>query len=211
MKQIPVLFACCMLIAGCSIFGIRSDYEQPAYDVIEQLGDSVEIRSYGPRLAAEATVDNEDIVEGRNSAFRLLFDYISGSNQVNENITMTAPVESAETSEVISMTTPVETSQTNNSSVYMRFFLPSKYDYKTVPKPLDPRVSIISIPARTVAALRFSGLGDEQTVAAKKKQLLNALEGASLNPASTPTVYFYDPPWTIPLFRRNEVVVPVVK
>jgi len=211
MKQIPVLFAYCMLIAGCSTFGIRSGYEQPAYDVIEQLDDSIEIRSYEPRLAAAAFVNEEDIAEGRTAAFRLLFDYISGSNQINENIAMTAPVESAEMSVMISMTTPVETSQTEDSRVHMRFFLPSKYDHETVPKPRDPRVRIIGIPARTVAALRFSGLGDEQAIAAKKKQLLNALEGTSWNPASTSTVYFYDPPWTIPFFRRNEVVVPVVK
>lgn len=211
MRQVPALFICLMLISGCSILGIRSEYEQPDYEVIEQLGELIEIRSYEPRTAAEATLDGEDIVQGRNAAFRLLFDYISGTNQINTNISMTTPVESADKSEVIAMSSPVETSQTDKNRVSMRFFLPSTYDRETAPKPRDARVKIISIPAQTVAALRFSGFANEEAIAAKKKQLLNALPSASWKPVSKPTVYFYDPPWTIPYFRRNEVVVPVVR
>jgi hypothetical protein len=211
MKQITVLFICSVLISSCSFLGIRSGYEQPRYEVVDRFGEFIEIRAYEPRLVAEASVEGMNLAEGSNASFRLLFDYISGGNQTAAKISMTSPVESAKTSEKITMTAPVETSRTEDSRVYMRFFLPGKYDRETAPKPLDQRVRIINIPAQTIAVLRFSGLGNEKTVAAKKRELLNALAETSWRPASTSVVYFYDPPWTITLFRRNEVVVAVVR
>ena len=43
-----------------SVFGIRFPYEQPQYTVLEDLGQSVEVRQYEPRLAIEAAIDNPD-------------------------------------------------------------------------------------------------------------------------------------------------------
>lgn len=209
MKQISILFVCSLLIAGCSVFGNRSGYEQPGYKVVESLGESTEIRAYEPRVAAEARVENEDLDEGRDAAFRLLFDYITGSNRTDAKIAMTVPVESADTSEKIAMTVPVESSRTGDNRVYMRFFLPAKYDRETAPKPLDPRITIVDVPVQTVAVLRFSGVGGEDSVAAKKRELLHSLKSTAWRPLSDAVVYFYDPPWTLPFFRRNEVVVAV--
>lgn len=209
MKQISILFVCSLLIAGCSVFGNRSGYEQPGYKVVESLGESTEVRAYEPRVAAEARVENEDLDEGRDAAFRLLFDYITGSNRTDAKIAMTVPVESADTSEKIAMTAPVESSRTGDNRVYMRFFLPAKYDRETAPKPLDPRITIVDVPVQTVAVLRFSGVGGEDSVAAKKRELLHSLKSTAWRPLSDAVVYFYDPPWTLPFFRRNEVVVAV--
>ncbi len=209
MKKISILFVCSLLIAGCSVFGNRSGYEQPGYKVVESLGESTEIRAYEPRVAAEARVENEDLDEGRDAAFRLLFDYITGSNRTDAKIAMTVPVESADTSEKIAMTAPVESSRTGDNEVYMRFFLPAKYDRETAPKPLDERVKIVDMPVQTVAVLRFSGVAGEETVAAKKRELLHSLKSTAWRPLSDAVVYFYDPPWTLPFFRRNEVVVAV--
>jgi len=77
------------------VFGIRSGYEQPSYVLVEILSDQIELRRCAPRLAVETTVDIPDYDEGRNAAFRLLFDYISGANRTAENATMTAPAEAA--------------------------------------------------------------------------------------------------------------------
>lgn len=198
-----------MLIAGCSVFGNRSGYEQPGYKVVESLGDLTEIRAYKPRVAAEARVENEVLDEGRDAAFRLLFDYITGSNRTDAKIAMTVPVESTDTSEKIAMTAPVESSRTGDNQVYMRFFLPAKYDRATAPKPLDPRIKIVDVPVQTVAVLRFSGFGGEDSVAEKKQELLASLATTSWRPLTDSVVYFYDPPWTLPFFRRNEVVVAV--
>jgi len=198
-----------MLIAGCSVFGDRSGYEEPRYTVVERLGEAIEIRTYAPRVAAEARVENEDLDDGRDAAFRLLFDYITGSNKTAAKIAMTVPVESTGGSEKIAMTTPVESARAADNQVYMRFFLPAKFDRTTAPRPSDDRVKIIDVPGQTVAVLRFSGFGGEATVAEKKRDLQASFAATPWRPLSDSVVYFYDPPWTLPFFRRNEVVVPV--
>ncbi len=209
MKHLSILVFCGLLLAGCSVFGNRSGYEQPRYEVAESLGEAIEVRAYQPRVAAEARVENEDLDDGRDAAFRLLFDYITGSNQTASKIAMTVPVESTDTSEKIAMTTPVESARAGDDEVYMRFFLPAKFTRETAPKPLNDRVKIIDVPVQTVAVLRFSGLGGEASVAEKKRELMGALSTTSWRPISDAVVYFYDPPWTLPFFRRNEVVVAV--
>ena len=59
-------------LAGCSVFGVRSSYEAPDYSVVQRLGPDMEVRTYSPRLVAEATVNSDDPGEGRNAAFRPL-------------------------------------------------------------------------------------------------------------------------------------------
>ncbi len=211
MKPLLPLALGALLISGCTFFGDRSGYEQPSYEVIGQVGEAVEIRAYAPRLAAEATVQSDDVGDGRDDAFRLLFDYISGGNRSETSIAMTTPVESAAASQKIEMTVPVETARSDGNRVYMRFFLPARYNRETAPEPLDPRVRIVAVPAQTKAVLRFSGLGREKTVAEKKADLLKALDGAPWRATAEPVAYFYDPPWTPPFFRRNEVAVTAAK
>jgi hypothetical protein len=211
MKRIILLLVCPAVLTACSFLGDRSGYEQPDYEVVARLGESIEIRSYESRLAAEASVESVDSGEGRNASFRLLFEYISGGNRPGASIAMTSPVESDRTSEKIAMTAPVETALADENSVYMRFFLPAIYDRETVPKPTDARVRIIEVPAQTLAVLRFAGSGSEENVAEKKDELLSGLKGSSWQPESKAVAYFYDPPWTVPFFRRNEVVVAVTQ
>jgi hypothetical protein len=38
---------------------------------------------------------------------------------------------------------------------------------------------------------------------------LGILREKGFEPTGPPFAWFYDPPWTIPVLRRNEVVVPV--
>jgi hypothetical protein len=146
--------AAVLLLSGCSLFGIRSGYEQPPYTVLEQIEETVEVRDYGSRLAAEAIVEAGNAEAGRNDAFRLLFDYISGANQSQSKVAMTAPVEVA--AEKIEMTVPVETAAADDGRYTMRFFLPSAYTRATAPQPTDPRVRIVEVPEMTVAVERFS-------------------------------------------------------
>ena len=198
-----------MLLAGCTAFGIRSGYEGPAYEVVESRGEAVEIRRYAPRVAAEATVEARDAETGRNAAFRLLFDYITGANRRDQEIAMTTPVETAEGGEEIAMTTPVETSESDSGRVRMRFFLPATTSAEGPPQPLDPRVSIVTLPEETLAVLRYSGSRSQVKVADKTGELLRALGETDWRPVAEPVAKFYDPPWTLPFFRRNEVAVAV--
>ncbi len=199
-----------LVLSACSFFGFRSGYGQPSYNVVDRVGENLEVRRYAPRLAAEARVDASDEKSGRDSAFRLLFDYISGENSGATEIAMTTPVESSQDSRKIAMTTPVETSNEGDDHV-MRFFLPSDFTWETAPQPTDTRVELIEVPEQLLAVVRFSGARDENAVNSKKTELLQALGATQWKPMSEPTSFFYDPPWTLPFLRRNEVAVTVIK
>ena len=198
-----------VMLAGCSVFGVRSGTEQPAYEVVARLPGAVEVRRYTPRVAAEAVVAATDPEAGRNTAFGLLFDYISGANRGAAEIAMTAPVAVDQEPEKIAMTVPVETRATGAGEVAMRFFLPASYTLESAPVPTDPRIELLAVPARTEAVLRFSGSRSADAVQGRIAELTRTLEGSAWQATGTPVALFYDPPWTLPFFRRNEVAVPV--
>jgi hypothetical protein len=201
-----------VLVSGCSIFGVRSGYEQPPYTVLERIEDRVEVRRYERRVAIETTVEAGSAEAGRNQAFRRLFDYISGANQGQAEVAMTTPVEVDAEAEKIAMTVPVETAAAVEDGRYtMRFFLPSAYTVATAPAPTNPTVRIVELPEVRVAVLRFSGSRDRANLERRQAELLRALKQSDWRPAGTPTSLFYDPPWTLPFLRRNEVTIPVVQ
>jgi hypothetical protein len=200
--------AAAALLAGCSVFGIRSGYEQSSYTVVEEIEGNVEIRRYAPRLAAETAIDATEDGDARNRAFRRLFAYISGANRADEEVAMTTPVETR-ASETIAMTVPVESSGADGEEGVIRFFVPVSYTDETVPTPTDPEVRIVHLPATTVAVLRFSGSWSEDALDERRADLLDRLDRSAWIATGTPTTMFYDPPWTLPFLRRNEVAVPV--
>jgi len=193
-----------ILEAGLAVFGIRSQYEQPKYDVIERLENKVEIRRYGPRLAAETTVTAANESKARNEAFFILANYIFGGNRGKVDIAMTSPVETG-AAQQISMTAPVETNVTAAGRVTMRFFLPASITVDSAPKPDDPRVTIVDVPPETLAVVTFSGLGRAPVIERYKAELGRVLSASSWRPAGQAFTLFYDPPFTIPFLRRNEV------
>ena len=212
MKKIAILGLAAVVLAGCTAFGIRSGYEGPAYEVIESPGEAFEIRRYAPRVAAESSVEGGDTEDARNAAFRLLFDYITGANRADAEIAMTTPVETADSGEKIAMAVPVETRDSDSDGrLRIRFFLPAIYDAESAPAPTDPRVNLVTLPAQTLAGLRFSGSRSEERIDAKTDELLVSLRGTAWRPTAAPVAQLYDPPWTLPFFRRNEVAVSVTQ
>lgn len=200
-----------LMLSGCSLVGIRSGYEQPAYEAVDRFDPGVEIRRYGPRLAAETTVEAADAEAGRNAAFRILAGYIFGANRAKGEIAMTSPVEVQSGSRKIAMTSPVEAASAGSGRFTMRFFLPAQLTLATAPEPTDPRVRLLELPGQTLAALRFTGSRGGERVAAESGALLRALDGSAWQPAGEPFAFFYDPPWTLPFLRRNEVAVEVAR
>ena len=189
-----------------SIVGIRSGTEEPQFTVERRVGD-VEIRRYGPRIAAETTIDaNEEAA--RNEGFRRLARYIFGGNQSKTKIAMTAPVAQANTgSQKIAMTAPVSAQRSGSGQWVIRFFMPSEHSLDSLPTPNDERVRLVEVPGERVAVLRFSGNYSPEVIAGRTEELLKTLKDNDIRPASEPFAWFYDPPWTIPFRRRNEVVV----
>lgn len=201
--------------AAGSVVGVRAGTEKPPHTV-EQLHGGLQIRRYGPRIAAEVVVG--DTEEGaRNRGFRALAGYIFGANHANSKIAMTAPVSqqralgAAGAGKRIAMTAPVAQQAGGDGTWVIRFFMPAKWTLDTLPTPDDESVELVSLPAQEYAVLRFSGDRGPGAVASHTDELLRLLDGTEYAPAGAPVAWFYDPPWTVPCLRRNEVAVPVTR
>lgn len=182
--------------------------EQPSYEVITTVGD-VEIRQYGPRLAAETDMDGETGIEsGRNAAFMRLAAFIFAQDREGPEVAMTAPVAFQAAAEPIAMTAPVAM-EPGTEQRTMRFFMPAKYTLETLPRPGDERVRIVTVPAQTLAVLRFSGELTDAAVAERTTALLRTIAGSDWTVIGAPGVFGYDAPGTPPDKRRNEVFVEV--
>ncbi len=193
-----------LALGACSVVGVRST-EEPRFEVVGQVG-AVEIRRYAPRIAAETTIPGEEIA-ARSEGFRRLAGYIFGANSTKASIAMTAPV--AQSSQTIAMTAPVAQDRNGAGEWVVRFFMPATFTLDTLPTPRDSRVRLVPVPADTVAVLRFSGSTGADAVAREQGRLQAALSGSGWVTDGAPFAWFYDPPWTLPPLRRNEVGVAV--
>jgi hypothetical protein len=185
--------------------------EEPNFTLVVQEGD-FEIRDYAPIVAAEVLVDG-DRDEAVSAGFRILAGYIFGGNQGNAKIAMTAPVTQSPTDgkgETIAMTAPV-TQSAEGASWRVRFMMPSSYTKATLPKPNDDRVTFVDIPARRVAALRFSSMWTDTALQVKKDELAALIKSKHLSVIGEPAFAFYDPPWKPFFWRRNEVMQEIRK
>lgn len=134
--------------SALSIAGIRT-VEEPHY-IKRSLTEAVEIREYGPRIAAETTVSGEK--QGAlNTGFRRLAGYIFGGNHREAEIAMTAPVGQARSGgDDIAMTAPVAQTGSAEQGWTVRFFMPSKWSMETLPTPMTtPCDSYTSPPRRS--------------------------------------------------------------
>lgn len=192
------------IMSSCSLFGIQSE-ERPQYEVITKEGD-FEIRKYSSYIVAKVSIDGSyDNSSGK--AFRILAGYIFGKNKSNKEISMTSPVQMNQgaKSEKIAMTSPVEMKQ-QSESFEMSFMMPSKYSLDQLPEPLDPRIKFEEVSPRVVASVQFTWLTSEKRNKNKAKELRNWLKKIpQYNVSSSFSYAGYNPPWTLPFLRRNEV------
>jgi hypothetical protein len=182
-------------------------YEQPEYAVLYTNGN-VEYRQYAPYLVSETLIENTgDYNDAGSEGFRRLFRYITGANQSQSKISMTAPVSQAP-SEKIAMTVPVQQGQ-SAEGWKVSFMLPSDYTLDTAPVPADPRVYVRRVPGRLMAVLQFSGRWTEQNFSENQDALMSAVEIAGLTYMGEVQRASYNAPYTLPFLRRNEVLVAV--
>lgn len=186
--------------------------EEPKYTLIEK-NDAFEIRKYAPYLVAQTEVTGT-FDEMGNKAFRILFKYISGENQQRSKIKMTAPVikESTENNGLkIQMTAPViqEIDKINPKSATFSFVMPQSFTLATLPIPLDDRINLKEIPAKTVAVLKYSGGWGEEKYKKNEAILLKALDEADIITIGKPSFARYNSPFVLWFMRRNEIMIEV--
>jgi hypothetical protein len=190
--------------------GIAVATEEPKFSLLEK-DQSFELRLYEPKIIAEVEVDG-DMSAASRKGFRLIADFIFGNNTAqsgkSEKISMTAPVAIKPASEKIAMTAPVGVQQ-SEKGWKVSFVMPSQYTLETLPKPNNPQISIKQLPAKKFALIRFSGLVDEEKMQAKSAELNQWITMKKLNPVGIPELARYNPPWTLPFLRRNELMVEV--
>jgi hypothetical protein len=170
------------------------------FEVVKTVGQ-IEIRRY-PKLilATVAGMDDSD-------SFQILFDYISGNNQPNRKIAMTAPVMSGRRLEKkIAMTTPVLSTDSAFS-----FVLPAEFTPETVPVPMDPRLRLEEVPERMLAVIRFHGVARGGLVERERTELLSLLDRNGIKPRGEPFLMRYDPPFMPGFIRHNEIAVEIAE
>lgn len=199
------------LLLGLFWTGTLMATEEPKFESLRKEG-ALEVRRYAPVVVAETVLDgNMDSASSRG--FQLIASYIFGNN---ERIAMTVPVvaEPQGGSEKIAMTAPVSIEPQDLPANRMagaqrwriQFVMPSKYTLATLPKPLDPQVKLREIPAKTFATITYSGINSESVVQENVDRLLDWLKAQEIPTIGEPQLARYNPPWTLPFLRRNEIL-----
>jgi hypothetical protein len=91
----------------------------------------------------------------------------------------------------------------------IQFTMPGEYSMATLPRPRNPAVTVRDVPGKRYAVLVFSGFAGEEKVQQKTDELLGWLKAKNIRAVATPQLARYNPPWTLPFMRRNEILVEV--
>ena len=220
MKYLILILTIITFLSGCSVFGIRS-WEQPTYEILIEEGN-YELRAYNSYVVAETVVSGTDFDEVSSKGFRVLADYIFGENYVrnsllqeSESISMTAPVilnvENPKLvirppSDTINMTSPVIVDKLGEINKWrMAFSLPSKWTLETAPIPKNERVTLRKMPEEQIIAMRFTNFMTMEKLATNEKKLRNWADRKEIEVEGDLRTARFDPQWTIPFLRRNEI------
>ena len=120
--------------------------------------------------------------------------YIFGGNTAEQKIAMTAPV---------------QTSMAGSAVQEMAFVMPSQFGESDLPEPNDPAIDLRPMSGYVAAVIAFSGRASASTAETHWKQLREFLEESNFEAVGPPTLNQYNPPWTLPFLRRNEIIVPI--
>ncbi|KAJ0973408.1 hypothetical protein J5N97_021367 [Dioscorea zingiberensis] len=192
------------------------DLETVKFRVLKRM-EQYEIREVEPYFIAETTMPGKTGFDfnGASQSFNVLAAYLFGKNTASEQMEMTTPVVTRKVQsegEKMEMTTPVITRQSGErDSWQMSFIMPSKYG-ANLPLPKDSSVRIRDVPRKIVAVMAFSGLVTDQDVKIRETKLREALKNDTqyqLKEDALVEVAQFNPPFTLPFTRRNEISLEV--
>lgn len=218
LKQRPYLAS---LVLGLGLLWIKPAMaiEEPKYEVVTA-DAQFEVRHYAPILIAETIVEG-DMDAASSKGFRLIADFIFGNNQQADSdkkakIAMTAPVTVEPQSSKIAMTAPVtvepqaaESSMKIAKTWRINFVMPSQYTLATIPKPKNNAVTLREVPSKYFIVHKYSGFNTVSRVQSKTDEAVEWAIKRSYKIIGTPQLSRYDPPWTLPMFRRNEIMIEI--
>jgi len=202
-RSIRIILAAAVIIIGAMD---AMAIEEATYKVVKK-DNKFEIRDYAPHILAETVVEG-DFEEAGNKAFNVLFGYISGDNRSREKLAMTAPVSQEPKGEKIKMTAPVGQQRVQESWA-VSFMMPASYTLETLPEPEDPKVTLRHVPARRIAAVRYSGFWNEKGYLRYKLELESWIREKGHTIVGDPIWARYNAPFTPWFLRRNEILIPV--
>ena len=191
-----------VLVFGAAMIGpIMSNVEVPAYKILKK-EQNIEIRQYPPLIIAEVKTagSRQDAI---GDGFRILADFIFGNNEGEKQLSMNGPITQQEGIK-IAMTAPVQQEKTDTEWA-ISFIMPSKFSIDTIPNPINDRIKIIQIPSKRYAVITFSGRSTEANLTKHTNKLEIYMNESSYSKVGNAKYAFYNPPWTLPFLRRNEV------
>jgi len=198
-----------IFVTGCSVVG-QSDVETAPYILLKSdQTQQIEVRNYESMVLVSTSMSREN----GNSAFRRLFKYITGENQGATKIAMTAPVimddkNITEKGAEISMTAPVLMNDSADNSS-MSFVMPKDFTLATTPKPTNSAVYVSELKDYRVAAIQFSGTLSDSNVEKYTNILATWITENDYKAIGEPVKAGYNGPLTLPMLRRNEVLIQV--
>ena len=192
----------------------RAATEEPAHEIVVEDGD-FQLRDYAPTILAEVTVETPRERAG-NAAFGTLANYIFAKGEEArgaDRIAMTAPVTTVPAGQggerpTIEMTAPV-TQAGEDGRWAVAFVMPSEWTMDTLPQPANEAITLREQPGRRMAVVTFNGRNTDANVMPQRERLEAWVAERGLTPLGPPEFAFYDPPFTPPPLRRNEVMIPV--
>ena len=167
--------------------------EEPEFEVLV-VYDGFEVRKYSSNI--QASVESKKSGDmARSASFRRIANYIFGSNVSTQKIAMTSPVQMWQEGGIEKMS----------------FVMPSEYNLEDLPNPNDSGISISVSQEEVVAALSFKGFSRPGKVRKLSDKLQDLLKNQGYLQSGPMRLAVYDPPTTLPFFRRNEILIPVKK
>lgn len=163
-------------------------------------------------IVAETTTTGERYA-AINDGFRILAAYIFGENKVEQKIAMTAPVtqQADAKGQKIAMTAPVTQEASAKPNEWtIRFVMPASYTLATLPRPNDKRIKILEIPAFKAVVIQFSGFNMDNNLKKHEAELMAWIKKSNIKVSGNPTYAFYNPPWTPPFMKRNEIIIKIL-
>ena len=83
--------------------------------------------------------------------------------------------------------------------------MPDKYTLESLPLPNNGAVKLREVSAKTVAVAKYSGFNNDSRIRKETQALTDWVQARKLVPSGPPQLARYDPPWALPMLRRNEI------